>query len=245
MLAWSGFRCDNAICAIRKYNNNIYLYTICMLFTLFSLAVTLNINGYAETQWRENRGAGKNRTRDTYRAREDYIASQTYLAGSNLSSKSDKHNSRRCFLFKTNAKSISLAEVSLEPGIHVYNFTCQIPAICPSSIEGHFGRVRYMTKVSLVRPWKFDQSYTRCFTVLRLMDLNYNGPLLRVGWSHMNNSKHGFISSLDSTDAHTSQHTKDLLLLAMSVGATAAAIDAAADRICAWPDNSNQHTGHQ
>lgn len=102
-----------------------------------------------------------------------------------------------------------------------------------------------MTKVSLVRPWKFDQSYTRCFTVLRLMDLNYNGPLLRVGWSHMNNSKHGFIPTLDSTDAHTSQHTKNLLLLAMSVGATAAAIDAGAVRICAWPDNSDQHTGHQ
>lgn len=69
----------------------------------------------------------------------------------------------------------------MEPGIHVYNFTCQIPATCPSSIEGHFGRVRYMTKVSLVRPWKFDQSYTRCFTVLKLMDLNYDSPLLRVG----------------------------------------------------------------
>ncbi|KAH8394593.1 hypothetical protein KR215_009887 [Drosophila sulfurigaster] len=92
-------------------------------------AVTLNINGFAETQWTESRGT---------------------------------------------------AEVSLEPGVHVYNFTCQIPATCPSSIEGHFGRIRYMTKVSIVRPWKFDQSYTRCFTVLKMMDLNYDSPILRV-----------------------------------------------------------------
>ncbi|KAH8311730.1 hypothetical protein KR044_007713 [Drosophila immigrans] len=120
-------------------------------------ALTLNINGFAETHWSESRGTGKDRSSDTYRGREDYIASQTYLVGSNLST-----------------------EVSLEPGVHVYNFACQIPATCPSSIEGHFGRVRYLTKVSIVRPWKFDQSYTRCFTVLKIMDLNYDSPLLRV-----------------------------------------------------------------
>lgn len=120
-------------------------------------AVTLNINGFAETHWTESNDTGKDRSSDTYSGREDYIASQTYLVGSHLST-----------------------EVSLEAGVHVYNFACQIPATCPSSIEGHYGRVRYMVKVSLVRPWKFDQSYTRCFTVLKIMDLNYDSPLLRV-----------------------------------------------------------------
>jgi len=57
---------------------------------------------------------------------------------------------------------------------------CQIPTECPSSFEGTNGRVRYMTNVTLVRPWKFDQSYTRCFTVLKVMDLNFDSPLLRV-----------------------------------------------------------------
>lgn len=75
---------------------------------------------------------------------------------------------------------MSTAEVCVEPGVHVYNFACHIPATCPSSVEGHYGRVRYMIKVAIVRPWKFDQSYTRCFTVLKLMDLNYDSPLLRV-----------------------------------------------------------------
>ncbi|XP_050744886.1 arrestin domain-containing protein 3 isoform X2 [Drosophila biarmipes] len=37
-----------------------------------------------------------------------------------------------------------------------------------------------MTNVTLVRPWKFNQSYTRCFTVLKVMDLNFDSPLLRV-----------------------------------------------------------------
>ncbi|EDW59558.1 arrestin domain-containing protein 3 [Drosophila virilis] len=120
-------------------------------------AVTFNISGFAETHWTESRGTGKNKSSDTYSAREDYIASQTYLAGSSQST-----------------------QVSLEPGVHTYNFACQIPATCPSSIEGHYGRVRYMTKVALVRPWKFDNFYTRCFTVLKIMDLNYDSPLLRM-----------------------------------------------------------------
>ncbi|KAL7729103.1 hypothetical protein ACLKA6_019924 [Drosophila palustris] len=123
-------------------------------------ALALNINGYAETHWTESRSNNDKKvtsSSDTYSGREDYIASQTYLVGSHLST-----------------------EISLEPGVHVYNFTCQIPATCPSSIEGHYGRVRYMVKVSLIRPWKFDQSYTRCFTVLKIMDLNYDSPLLRV-----------------------------------------------------------------
>ncbi|ALC47980.1 CG18745 [Drosophila busckii] len=121
-------------------------------------AVTLNISGFAETHWTESRRQNDKTSSDTFRGREDYVATQTYLLGSNES-----------------------AQVNLEAGIHVYSFTCQLPVVCPSSIEGTYGRVRYMTKVALVRPWKFDQSYTRCFTVLKLMDLNYDSPILRVG----------------------------------------------------------------
>lgn len=73
-----------------RANRTAFIY---ILFTLFSPAVTFNINGYAETQWTEHTGSGKRRSSHTFHAREDYIATQTYLAGSNLSSKSDKHNS--------------------------------------------------------------------------------------------------------------------------------------------------------
>ncbi|XP_017145460.1 arrestin domain-containing protein 2 [Drosophila miranda] len=130
-------------------------------------AVTLNINGYSETRWRERTGGSTRRRRAQreFYGREDYIASKTFLVGSNLSS-----------------------QCSIEPGIHVYNFACQIPTECPSSFEGTHGRVRYMTNVTLVRPWKFDQNYTRCFTVLKVMDLNFDSPLLRVP-AHSETSK--------------------------------------------------------
>ncbi|XP_017053002.1 arrestin domain-containing protein 3 [Drosophila ficusphila] len=128
-------------------------------------AITLNITGYAETRWSERVTTNRRRRRRTFYGREDYIASKTFLVGSNLSS-----------------------QVSIEAGIHTYNFVCQIPTECPSSFEGTNGRVRYMTNVTLVRPWKFDQSYTRCFTVLKVMDLNLDSPLLRVP-AHSETSK--------------------------------------------------------
>lgn len=71
-------------------------------------------------------------------------------------------------------------EIALEVGRHVYNFVCQIPAVCPSSFEGAYGRVRYMVYVKLIRPWKFDQTFSRPFTVLKVMDLNREGLFLRV-----------------------------------------------------------------
>ncbi|EDV48173.1 arrestin domain-containing protein 17 [Drosophila erecta] len=128
-------------------------------------AITLNITGYAETRWIERVTRNRRRRRRTFYGREDYIASKTFLVGSNLSS-----------------------QVSIEAGIHTYNFVCLIPTECPSSFEGAHGRVRYMANVTLVRPWKFDQSYTRCFTVLKVMDLNFDSPLLRVP-AHSETSK--------------------------------------------------------
>ncbi|XP_033167103.1 arrestin domain-containing protein 17 [Drosophila mauritiana] len=128
-------------------------------------AITLNISGYAETRWIERVTTNRRRRRRTFYGREDYIASKTFLVGSNLSS-----------------------QVSIEAGIHTYNFVCLIPSECPSSFEGSHGRVRYMANVTLVRPWKFDQSYTRCFTVLKVMDLNFDSPLLRVP-AHSETSK--------------------------------------------------------
>ncbi|XP_043652431.1 arrestin domain-containing protein 17 [Drosophila teissieri] len=128
-------------------------------------AITLNITGYAETRWIERVTRNRRRRRRTFYGREDYIASKTFLVGSNLSS-----------------------QVSIEAGIHTYNFVCLIPTECPSSFEGAHGRVRYMTNVTLVRPWKFDQNYTRCFTVLKVMDLNFDSPLLRVP-AHSETSK--------------------------------------------------------
>ncbi|XP_023034206.1 arrestin domain-containing protein 3 isoform X2 [Drosophila willistoni] len=70
-------------------------------------------------------------------------------------------------------------EVSIEPGIRTYNFACQIPIRCPSSFEGLHGHVRYEVIVKLIRPWKFDQTFRRRFTVLKLLDLNAESYLLK------------------------------------------------------------------
>lgn len=83
---------------------------------------------------------------------------------------------------------IYITEIALEAGRHVYHFVCQIPAVCPSSFEGAYGRVRYMVYVKLIRPWKFDQTFSRPFTVLKVMDLNREGLFLRVSSSFLLNT---------------------------------------------------------
>uniref|UniRef100_A0A034WA43 Arrestin domain-containing protein 3 n=1 Tax=Bactrocera dorsalis TaxID=27457 RepID=A0A034WA43_BACDO len=129
-------------------------------------AIVLKISGCADTSWAESssstttdaHGRSSTKTHTThYRGHEDYIKSRTYLLSSN-----------------ENQSAV------IEPGIHTYTFACLLPITCPSSFEGIYGYIRYLTRVELVRPWKFNQNFTRGFTVLKMMDLNYDSPLLRV-----------------------------------------------------------------
>lgn len=64
------------------------------------------------------------------------------------------------------------AEIELPAGTHSYPFTCALPPTLPSSFEGEFGHVRYTIKVTLDRPWKFDQDTKLAFTVISPVDLN-------------------------------------------------------------------------
>lgn len=70
-------------------------------------------------------------------------------------------------------------EIKLPAGVHTYPFTCALPPTLPSSYEGQWGHVRYTVKVTLDRPWKFDQDAKIAFTVITPLDLNQN-PRIKV-----------------------------------------------------------------
>ncbi|XP_030374607.1 arrestin domain-containing protein 17 [Scaptodrosophila lebanonensis] len=117
-------------------------------------AIQLKIVGYSVTKWSERHRA----TTKLYAGREDYLSSVTYLLGS-------EQNTDR---------------LTISAGVHTYNFACQLPYQCPSSFEGRYGCIRYIAKVELLRPWKFHQAYTHGFTVLKMMDLNFETPQLKL-----------------------------------------------------------------
>ncbi|XP_067638757.1 arrestin domain-containing protein 17-like isoform X2 [Eurosta solidaginis] len=118
--------------------------------------IRLEIGGFAHTHWSESRGIGNKRRKRHYGGHEDYIKSETDLLG--------------CEEDQT---------TQIMPGIHTFTFACNLPHNCPTSFEGYYGHIRYMVKVVLIRPWKWNQSYTKGFTVLKVLDLNYESPVLR------------------------------------------------------------------
>ncbi|XP_002019548.2 arrestin domain-containing protein 17 [Drosophila persimilis] len=117
-------------------------------------AVLLKVVGYSITKWSE-KSLGSTKQ---YAGREDYLSYNTYLVGS------EQNNNRH----------------TIQAGVHNYNFSCQLPYQCPSSFEGRYGCIRYIVKVLLIRPWKYDQAYATGFTVLKMMDLNFETPQLRL-----------------------------------------------------------------
>lgn len=69
-------------------------------------------------------------------------------------------------------------QLDLQPGVHMFNFSCVLPPNLPTSFEAPNGYIRYTTKVTLERPWKFDLSFVNGFTVIKSLDLNYEVPNL-------------------------------------------------------------------
>ncbi|XP_039969918.1 arrestin domain-containing protein 17 [Bactrocera neohumeralis] len=118
--------------------------------------IIIRFLGEANTEWSETKtvttSEGKTEQEtETLRGHEEYFQIQYYLLGGKNSS-----------------------ETELPAGTHTYPFTCALPPTLPSSFEGEFGHVRYTVKVTLDRPWKFDQDMKMAFTVISPVDLNVN-----------------------------------------------------------------------
>ena len=60
----------------------------------------------------------------------------------------------------------------LAAGQYIYPFQFQLPNNLPSSYEAGIGYVRYRLKATIDKPWKFDHTTKRPFTVVSVVDLN-------------------------------------------------------------------------
>lgn len=60
---------------------------------------------------------------------------------------------------------------------HVYKFNYMLPVWLPSSFEGTHGYIRYAVDIILERPWKFDCTFKKPFSVCRMLDLNRDASL--------------------------------------------------------------------
>lgn len=74
---------------------------------------------------------------------------------------------------------LSVTQAEFAAGLHKFNFSCQLPPQLPTSFESKYGHIRYQVKVEIERPWKFDIKYCFAFTVLKVLDLNFESPALR------------------------------------------------------------------
>ncbi|CAA90144.1 Arrestin C-terminal-like domain-containing protein [Caenorhabditis elegans] len=63
------------------------------------------------------------------------------------------------------------AKNDMPSGPHIFPFSFQLPHWAPPSFEGDLGFIRYFIKVEIDRPWKFDDKFITCLTVLPNIDL--------------------------------------------------------------------------
>ncbi|XP_055375350.1 arrestin domain-containing protein 17-like [Condylostylus longicornis] len=120
-------------------------------------SIALVISGEAKVDWSEDEGMGDDKKSVTYSANENYINTTTVLYGS------------------TDGNTVSIS-----PGYHTYKFLCTLPPELPSSIEGRDGKIRYSAKVVFDRPWKFNKTFNTGYTVIKITDLNYENPQIRL-----------------------------------------------------------------
>ncbi|XP_060893976.1 arrestin domain-containing protein 3-like [Labrus mixtus] len=87
-------------------------------------------------------------------------------------------------------RSVSRMSTKLQPGTHMYPFTCQLPqGDFPSSFQGHNGQIQYTLTVAINRPWHMSKEVEAQLNFLKHIDTNQ--PLLRAPLSGTNSKTEG------------------------------------------------------
>lgn len=192
---------DNIPLAYRRFPMNlmdirtIWIERIIHIFNIIlRAAVFVEVTGVAKCRWCEH----IQQKRMTYRGTEVYLYARKYFVGgpvssvnaidtdtdapttANTSTNVDENSSATgsgrgdtsaASATSTTAASSS-ATIRLQPGEHVYTFTCTLPANLPTSFEGTFGNIRYRAEVTVNVPLWPDKTFAEGFTVIRSVDLN-------------------------------------------------------------------------
>ncbi|XP_055639234.1 arrestin domain-containing protein 3-like [Toxorhynchites rutilus septentrionalis] len=103
------------------------------------------ISGFAETFWdgKVYHGPKNRKTKAHFKGYEDFIDKKIYLVESDDGS-----------------------PIDLPMGSNQYHIRFDIPSTASTSMEGRHGHVRYLVKIVLERPWKYDQNFQTPLTVL-------------------------------------------------------------------------------
>ncbi|CAH1247563.1 ARRDC3 [Branchiostoma lanceolatum] len=152
--------------------------------------IRLKFQGKGHVWWTESHTVGhgnESHTESTsYSANEAYFNQEVTLFGKASGQSGDDptlmvlvtistHSSTSSHTLRTNVQSSGQSSDSptLGAGHHVYPFQYQLPVQgLPTSFEGAHGYIRYSIKGTIDKPWKFDHTTKRAFTVLEMVDLN-------------------------------------------------------------------------
>ncbi|XP_020506587.1 arrestin domain-containing protein 3 [Labrus bergylta] len=131
-------------------------------------SITMAMKGKAHVHW--SRGAGGKRRRRR-----------------NFSAKLEFFNLKGVIL---QDRSVSGMSAKLQPGTHMYPFTCQLPqGDFPSSFQGPNGQIKYALTVGINRPWHLSKEVEAQLNFLKRIDTNQ--PLLRAPLSGSNSKTEG------------------------------------------------------
>lgn len=115
-----------------------------VICSTFLSGIYVQLIGVAHCYWTE--GSGKHRKE--YSGNETYLDGKTYFVGG------------------------PSGQFEIQPRSYSYVFECPLPEGLPASLEGSYGYIRYVARVTIDRPKWPNQQYAAPFTVIKPLNLN-------------------------------------------------------------------------